>query len=73
VNAVRIAAIGLVVAGVLGLSYGAFTYTQDTHSAKIGDLELKVKDRKTVQVPAWAGLGLLVAGVALLVFPRRRA
>lgn len=70
-NALRIVAIALIAAGVLGLSYGAFTYTQDTHTAKIGDLELKVKDRKTVQVPAWAGLALLLAGVGLLVFPRK--
>jgi hypothetical protein len=30
-NAVKITAIVLIVAGVLGLAYGGFTYTKQTH------------------------------------------
>jgi uncharacterized membrane protein YpjA len=32
-NAVKIMAIVLLVAGVLGLVYGSFSYTQETHEA----------------------------------------
>ena len=42
-NAARIAALVLIVAGILGLVYGSFTYTEETHKAQIGSLELSVK------------------------------
>jgi hypothetical protein len=66
-NAVKIAAIALIVAGVLGLAYGSFSYTKETHDAKLGPIELSVKDRQTVNVPVWAGVGAIVAGGALLL------
>jgi len=65
-NGVKILAIVLIVAGGLGLIYGGFTYTKDTHEAKLGPIELTVKDRQTVNVPIWAGVGAIVAGVVLL-------
>ncbi len=63
----RIAAIVLIVAGVLGLAYGSFTYTKESHNAKLGPFELSIKDKETVNVPVWAGVGAIVAGVVLLV------
>jgi hypothetical protein len=72
-SAVKIAAIVLIVGGALGLFYGAFTYTSDTHTARVGDLELKVRDRETVRIPLWAGVAAIVAGGLLLVVPRRTA
>ena len=65
-NAVRMLAIVLIVAGGLGLVYGGFTYTKDTHEAKLGPIELSIKDTETVNVPVWAGVGAIVAGVILL-------
>ncbi len=65
-NAIKILAILLIVAGGLGLLYGGFTYTKDTHQAKLGPIELSVKDTETVNVPIWAGAGAIVAGVILL-------
>jgi hypothetical protein len=65
-NAIKILAILLIVAGGLGLLYGGFTYTKDTHQAKLGPIELSVKDMQTVNVPVWAGVGAIVAGVILL-------
>jgi TRAP-type C4-dicarboxylate transport system permease small subunit len=69
-NEFRLLAIALIVAGSLGLIYGGFTYTQDTQKAKIGPLELTVKDTKTVNVPIWAGVGAIVAG-GILLFVRK--
>jgi len=66
-NTVKIAAIVLIVAGVLGLVYGSFTYTKATHEAKLGPIELSLKDRQTVNVPVWAGVAAIVAGGALLL------
>jgi len=70
-NAVKIAGIALIAAGVLGLLYGGFSYTQETHQAKIGDLELSMKDKETVNVPVWAGVGAIVVGGLLLVVPNK--
>ena len=70
-NALKIVAIILIVAGSLGLVYGGFTYTKDTHEAKLGPIELSVKDRETINIPVWAGVGAIAAGVILL-FVRTR-
>jgi len=66
-NPIRILAIILIVAGVLGLVYGSFSYTKETHEAKIGPLELSVKEKETVNVPQWAGVGAIVIGAVLLL------
>lgn len=65
-NAVKMLAIVLIVAGGLALAYGGFTYTKETHQAKLGSIELSIKDTETVNVPIWAGVGAVVAGVILL-------
>jgi hypothetical protein len=67
----KIAAIVLIVAGVLGLAYGKFTYTKETHDAKVGPIELSVKDKETVSVPMWLGIGCIVVGAGLLLSGRR--
>jgi hypothetical protein len=71
-NAVKIAAILLIAAGVLGLAYGSFSYTKTTHETKIGPIELSMKEKETVNVPVWAGVGAIVIGGALLVFGGRK-
>lgn len=65
-NPIKIAAIVLIVVGVLGLAYGSFTYTKETHETKIGPIELTVKDKETVNIPVWAGIGAIVVGGLLL-------
>jgi uncharacterized membrane protein YidH (DUF202 family) len=70
-SAPRIAAIVLIVAGILGLVYGSFNYTKETHKTKIGPLELSVKDKETVNVPVWAGVGAIVVGAVLLVSQKK--
>ncbi len=67
-SAVKIVGIVLIVAGVLGLMYGSVSYTKETHEAKLGPIELSVKDKQTVNVPVWAGVGAIVVGGALLLF-----
>ena len=70
-NAMKILGIVLVVGGILGLVYGGFTYTKETHEAKIGPLVLSVTDKETVNVPIWAGVGAIVIGGLLLVFGKK--
>jgi hypothetical protein len=71
-NAVKIVGIVLIVAGILGLVYGSFSFTKETHEAKIGPLELQVKEKETVNVPVWAGAGAIVIGAILLLVPSKR-
>jgi hypothetical protein len=66
-SAIKMAAIVLIAAGVLGLAYGSFSYTKDTHEAKLGPLELSVTEKETVNIPVWAGVGAVVIGGALLL------
>ena len=67
-NAAKVAGIVLIVAGALGLMYGSFSYTKETHQAKLGPIELSIKDKETVNVPVWAGVGAIVIGGLLLLF-----
>jgi hypothetical protein len=71
-NAIKIVAIALIAAGVLGLAYGSFSYTKETHQAKLGPIELSVKEKQTVNVPAWAGVGAIVVGGMLLLFGSKK-
>jgi uncharacterized membrane protein YidH (DUF202 family) len=70
-SALKIVAILLIVAGILGLVYGKFTYTKATHEAKLGPIDLSVKEKKTVNVPLWTGVAAIVAGALLLLVPKR--
>lgn len=66
-NATRFVAIALILAGSLGLIYGNVSYTKNTEHLKVGPLELAIKEKETVNIPAWAGVAAIVAGAALLL------
>ncbi len=38
-SGIKILAIVLIVAGLLGVMYGKFSYTKETHDAKVGPIE----------------------------------
>ena len=71
-DAAKIVAIVLIIAGALGLVYQQFSYTKETTQAKIGPLELSVKQKETVNVPLWISLGAIGVGVVLLVAGRKK-
>ncbi len=71
-SAIKIAAVVLIVAGVLGLAYGSFSYTKETHHATVGPIDLSVKDTETINVPVWAGVGPLVVGGVLLLLGKSK-
>ena len=57
----------LILAGLLGLLYGGFSFTKQTHDIKLGPIELSVKEKESVNIPVWAGVAAIVAGAALLL------
>lgn len=67
-NGVKLAGVLLIVASVLALLYGGFSYTKETQAAKLGPIELTVRENKQVNVPIWAGIAGIVAGGALVLF-----
>ena len=67
----KIAAILFIVAGALGLAYGGFSYTKETHQADIGSLHMSVDEKQHVNVPVWAGVGAILVGGLLLVTGRK--
>lgn len=72
-NTLKLVAVLLIVAGVLGVSYGGFSYTKETHAANIGPLHLQVLEQERVNIPLWAGLGAVAVGLALLLAGSRKS
>jgi hypothetical protein len=69
----RIVAIVLIVAGIVGLLYGKFGYTRETHKAELGSLQVSIQEKRSVNVPIWTGVGAIVVGGALLFVPRKKS
>ena len=69
-SGIKMLGIVLIAAGILGLAYRGFSYTRETHEARIGSLELSVDEKQTVSIPVWIGVGTLVAGAFLLLLPK---
>ena len=67
----KILALVLILAGALGLAYGGITYTRETHDLKLGNLEMSVKNKSTLNIPVWVGAGAIAAG-ALMLFVRQK-
>jgi hypothetical protein len=72
VSAMKILGIVLVAGGILGLVYGGFSYTKESHEAKIGPITLSVTEKDRVNVPMWVGIGAIVVGGLILVFGSRK-
>jgi len=64
--------IALIIAGTLSLVYGGFSYTRERHEVKLGPIQFSVKEKETVNVPAWAGAGAIGVGALLLLVCGRR-
>jgi multidrug transporter EmrE-like cation transporter len=69
-NPLKVVAVVLIVAGAAALAFGGFSYTKETHKAEIGPLKLSVQEKENVNIPVWAGIGAIVAGVVLLVIKK---
>lgn len=71
-STIKIVAILLIVAGIAGLVYGRFVYTKETHEANLGSLNISVQEKRSVNVPLWAGVAAVLVGGGLLFVPNRK-
>lgn len=70
-NVQTMLAVALIVLGGLGLAYGGFSYTSETHKADVGALHLSVDEERRVNIPVWLGIGALVLGGGMLLVGRK--
>jgi hypothetical protein len=68
----KIAAIVLIVAGVLALAYGGFSYTREKKVIDLGPIEATTKTRETVPIPPLVGGAAVAAGIGLLLLSSRK-
>ncbi|MGE5178872.1 MAG: hypothetical protein ACM3PF_07265 [Bacteroidota bacterium] len=62
----------LIALGLAGLVWGGVTYTKSKDTAKLGPIDITVKEKKTVPVPMPVSVVAVVGGVVLLVMGTRR-
>lgn len=70
-NTTNLIGVILIVAGCLGLAYGGFSYTKETTGVKLGSLELKVQEKKSIDIPMALSIGGIVFGVFMLAVGRK--
>ena len=71
-NPLKVVGIILIVLGAIGLAVGSYSYTKESHQAKLGPLQIQVQEKEVVNIPQWAGLGAIAVGVILLVTGRKK-
>ena len=70
-NATKVGALLLIVVGFIGLAYGRFTFTRDTHRAVLGPISLTARETRDVTIPVWAAAGAIVLGGLVLMTSKR--
>lgn len=64
-------AIALIAGGTIGIVYGGFSFTKETHDVDLGLLSFTVNEKEYVHVPLWAGVAGIVLGAGLLVLAKK--
>lgn len=62
----KILGIVLILAGILALAYGGFTYTTHKRAVDMGPLQIQTSKRHQVFIPPVLGISGIVIGGALL-------
>ena len=70
-DAIKLVAVILIIAGLLALVFGGFSFTKEKHTAHIGSIDLSLKEKEHVNVPLWAGVAAIVVGAGLLLMRPR--
>jgi hypothetical protein len=65
-----LAGLALIALGAVALAWPDLSYTKATHDARLGPLELTLRQKGSIRLPAWVGL-VAIAGGTLLVWRRK--
>jgi len=68
----KIAAILLIVIGVIALAYGGISYTRQKKVIDLGPIQATTKTRETIPLPRVLGVAAIAGGIVLLVVSGRR-
>jgi uncharacterized membrane protein YidH (DUF202 family) len=68
----KVAAIVLIVIGVVALAYGGISYTREKKVIDLGPVQATTKERETIPLPPVLGVVAITGGVVLLVFSGRK-
>ena len=68
----KIAAVVLIVVGVIALAYGGISYTREKKVLDIGSIQATTKTRETIPLPPVLGVAAIAGGIVLLVIGGRR-
>jgi drug/metabolite transporter (DMT)-like permease len=64
---IKIAGTALIIAGIVFLAFGSFSYPKKSEQVKLGPVELSVTENKTINIPTWLGASVLIVGALLLL------
>jgi TRAP-type C4-dicarboxylate transport system permease small subunit len=70
VQGIKLVAVILIVAGILALVYGGFSFTKESHRAHVGPFDFSFQEKEHVNVPVWAGVAAIVVGAGMLLTRR---
>lgn len=68
----KLAAIVLIVVGVIALAYGGISYTREEKVLDIGPIEATAKTRETLPLPPILGVAAIAGGVVMLLAAGRK-
>jgi len=68
----KILGVILIVAGVLVLAFGGFSYTREKKVVDLGPIQATTKTQHNVPIPPIAGGAAILAGVGVLVAGTRK-
>jgi len=69
----KIVGIVLILAGILALAYGGFTYTTHKRAVDMGPLQIETHKKHTVFIPPLLGVSGIIVGGALLFVSRSKS
>jgi hypothetical protein len=72
-NASKLIGALLIAGGVLGLSFGGFSYTKETNKATLGPIAISVAEKETVNFPLWLSIVAIAAGTGLLMASSKKS
>lgn len=68
----KLAAIVLIVVGVIALAYGGISYTREKKVLDIGPIEATAETRETIPLPPVLGIAAIAGGVVMLLVAGRK-